>query len=262
MNLFLFSYDERSLGSKAISVGLGARRIRHSGSTFQGGPGKTVIIWGAREAPPEVMKCSLVNHPSLLQNIINKRDFFDLMSKDGPRIPEFTSSTKTAIEWAKSGVQVVARTKLESKSGAGIVFLDSADNLSNWTNAPLYTKYVKKAEEYRIHIIFGEIIDIQKKVLRKTHPDTGEPIDPKSVDFRVRNLVNGFIFARQNVNPPADVLTQAKKAMQKSKLDFGAVDVIYNKTQDKAYVLEINSAPGLEGATIENYVAAFKRKFG
>jgi D-alanine-D-alanine ligase-like ATP-grasp enzyme len=42
-------------------------------------------------------------------------------------------------------------------------------------------------------------------------------------------------------------------------LDFGAVDVIYNRAQDKAYVLEVNTAPGLEGSTLDNYVEAIQK---
>lgn len=261
MTVFLFSYDERSLGSKELSRGLGCSRIRHTNSTFKGAPKHTVIIWGARTIPEEVAKCTLINRPELLERVVNKRDFFEMMNApDGARIPPFTTDSKEAFSWIKEGVVVVARTKLAAKSGAGIVFLDSSTDVDEWVKAPLYTQYVKKAEEYRIHIAFGEVIDQQRKILRKVHPDTGEPIDPKTVDFRIRNLANGFIFAKQGLSVPDDVFKQAKKAMVKSGLDFGAVDVIYNKSQNKAYVLEINSAPGLENSTVENYVKAFKAR--
>ena len=42
-------------------------------------------------------------------------------------------------------------------------------------------------------------------------------------------------------------------------LDFGAVDVIWNEHESKAYVLEINTAPGLEGSTVEDYKEFFNR---
>jgi glutathione synthase/RimK-type ligase-like ATP-grasp enzyme len=48
--------------------------------------------------------------------------------------------------------------------------------------------------------------------------------------------------------------------MLASGLDFGAVDVIWNERQQRAYVLEINSAPGLEGTTIDDYVRYFGRQ--
>jgi D-alanine-D-alanine ligase-like ATP-grasp enzyme len=39
-------------------------------------------------------------------------------------------------------------------------------------------------------------------------------------------------------------------------LDFGAVDIIEDK-EGNFYVLEINTAPGLEGHTVTSYAKAF-----
>ena len=44
-------------------------------------------------------------------------------------------------------------------------------------------------------------------------------------------------------------------------LDFGAVDIIYNKQEDKWYVLEVNTAPGIYGTTLDKYVNAIMRAF-
>ena len=38
--------------------------------------------------------------------------------------------------------------------------------------------------------------------------------------------------------------------------DFGAFDVIYNQKKNQAFVLECNTAPGIEGTTLDNYVEA------
>jgi D-alanine-D-alanine ligase-like ATP-grasp enzyme len=54
-----------------------------------------------------------------------------------------------------------------------------------------------------------------------------------------------------------DVRAQAFKAMASSALDFVAVDVVWNEHEKQAYVLEINTAPGLEGATVESYARKF-----
>ena len=43
-----------------------------------------------------------------------------------------------------------------------------------------------------------------------------------------------------------------------SGLTFGAIDVIWNEHQQKAFVLEINTAPGIEGTTVEKYAAKFR----
>jgi D-alanine-D-alanine ligase-like ATP-grasp enzyme len=44
-------------------------------------------------------------------------------------------------------------------------------------------------------------------------------------------------------------------------LDFGAVDVIWNEKQQRAYVLEVNTAPGLEGQTVDDYARGIKENF-
>ena len=44
-------------------------------------------------------------------------------------------------------------------------------------------------------------------------------------------------------------------------LDFGAVDVLWNERQQKAYVCEVNTAPGLEGITLDNYLKEIKERY-
>jgi D-alanine-D-alanine ligase-like ATP-grasp enzyme len=83
--------------------------------------------------------------------------------------------------------------------------------------------------------------------------------DHDNPNWQVRNHANGFIYARSDVNPPAAVLDAAKKALAATGLDFGAVDVIWNQHAGRAFVLEINTAPGLEGTTVEEYKEFFKR---
>lgn len=256
MNLYIYPWDERSNGAREIKDALKIRRILHRNSKFQGTKDTTVINWGATTVPTEVMKCRIINHPSIAEKNADKLLFFHQMETNkGGRIPEWTTKKDVVGDWISKGKTVVARTKTRAKSGAGIVFFE---DLQNFVSAPLFTVYVPKKEEYRVHFAFDEMIDIQQKVLRKTD-DSGNPIDPKKVDWRVRNAKNGFIFIRNNLHTPTDVVDQAMQCAKASGLDFGAVDVVWNEKTNKAYVLEINTAPGIEGTTIESYVTAFRK---
>jgi D-alanine-D-alanine ligase-like ATP-grasp enzyme len=122
--------------------------------------------------------------------------------------------------------------------------------------APLYTVYVPKKMEFRVHVFKGNdasfIVDIQRKIKKP---------DAEVKDWKIRNLDNGFIYARNGVEEivPEDVRVQARCAFDLSGLDFGAVDVIFNEGQGRAYVLEINTAPGISGTTVENYADAFRK---
>ena len=51
---------------------------------------------------------------------------------------------------------------------------------------------------------------------------------------------------------------EATAAVEALCLDFGAVDVVWNATKNKAFVLEVNTAPGVEGTTLEEYKEYFE----
>jgi D-alanine-D-alanine ligase-like ATP-grasp enzyme len=116
-------------------------------------------------------------------------------------------------------------------------------------DAPLYVMYRKKKREYRVHVAFGRVIDVQQKRKRTNYDGT--------VDYAVRNHHTGWVYCREDVvdSTPRDNL--AIRAVDALGLDFGAVDIIYNEHLDAFYLLEVNTAPGLEGTTVEKYNAAF-----
>lgn len=76
--------------------------------------------------------------------------------------------------------------------------------------------------------------------------------------FLIRNHANGFVFCRDNIIEPSDLRDVAIQAVTALGLDFGAVDVIWNEHYNKCYALEVNTAPGLEGTTLERYTNKIK----
>lgn len=257
---YIYPYNMRSSSVRSLRALLPeARIIKHDSSKFSGA-GRTVINWGASEVHPEVLYAQrIVNHPDYVGVATNKLKFFKRVAslkKDTPRIPEWTTDFPVVVKWVAEKNEVVGRLQLTASGGDGILFSSDVP-VESLQGCKLFTKYIKKKEEYRVHIAFGKVLFVQKKVLRKTD-DNNVPIDPKLVDWRVRNLANGFFFQKNDINPPEDVLEQAKRAIDVSKLDFGAVDVIWNEHDKQAFVLEINTAPGLEGTSVNAYADAFK----
>ena len=116
----------------------------------------------------------------------------------------------------------------------------------------MYVKYIPKKSEWRVHVFRGEVVDVQRKARRREVPDD-------KINWLIRNHDNGFVFARgeERGEIANGVEEQALAAVAASGLDFGAVDVIYNEARDMAYVLEINTAPGIEGSTLDGYVERF-----
>jgi len=230
--------------------------MRKYGETRYVSPHKVVINWGCSELPERFSRCIVVNKPESVSIASNKLSFFNtasLRASQGltaPRVPEHTESLEEALGWVSEGNTVFARTLLRANSGRGIQVMR---NLDDRFVAPLYTKYVKKNSEYRVHVIGGEVVQVDRKARRLNVPDG-------QVNWQIRNLNGGFIFER-DVGAPEDVSRQAIYAVQMCGLDFGAVDVIFNTHYDLAYVLEVNTAPGLEGITLENYAQNFLRRY-
>lgn len=247
--MFIYAHNPASEGAKSLANTLGIRRIRHKNSKFSGDLNKTVINWGSSDTPPEVNKCNVYNRPSSISIAINKLRFFEVCKEADVRVPDFSSKIEDALQWVKDGRTAVCRTVLRGMGGKGIVM---ADNANQVVKAPLYTAYVKKKKEFRIHCtsIGGKdtIFDAQEKA--KKH-------EVEHVDYRIRNLENGFVFKRKDIDVPDDVNKQALAAFKASGLDFGAVDVIWNDAEEQAYVLEANTAPGLEGQTLQSYAKIF-----
>ena len=247
--MYIYSHKQGSAGAKALAKAMGAKRIRHENSKFRGRPNKTVINWGCSALPPEIMKCNVINMPDEVNLCSNKLSYLRLRNhyQGFVRLPNWTVVKKHAVSW---DCVVVARHVLVGSGGVGIEIVEAGQPMPD---APLYTKYIKKESEWRVHVADGKVICCQKKARKHDVPDD-------DVDWRVRNLAGGFIYATGLGMPNPDVTHQAMLAMGVTRLDFGAVDVIWNEYEQKAYVLEINTAPGLQGKTVEAYANWLKER--
>lgn len=248
MNFAVYPYKMGSNSAAELAEALDCWQIKHEGSRFNkwNNPKYWIINWGSSHCP---VGHSVLNPSINVNRASDKLKFFQLV-KDHCRVPDFTTSKREATTWFKRPRDmVVCRIILSGHSGAGIVIGETPDGL---VESPLYTKYIPKDAEFRLHFISGrrDPFFVQRKVKRKDFEGKYNP--------RVRNLDGGYIYAHNDVALPRDVLTQAQGAFGASHLDFGAMDVIWSEAQQKAYVLEVNTAPGLQGATITAYADAFK----
>lgn len=211
---------------------------------------KLVINWGASTAPSwanSPVQPVIWNKTPNVRNASNKLTAFQAFQAAGiVEIPDFTTEIEVAKRWVGEGKVVVCRKSLNGHSGAGIVVAAREEDV---VAAPLYTLYRKKKKEYRVHVAFGKVIDVQEK--RKRQDYSGD------TDYAVRNHHTGWVYCRENVAVSDVRDTLAIRAVAVLGLEFGAVDIIYNEHSDAYILLEINTAPGLEGTTVEKYSEAF-----
>lgn len=253
--MFIYPYKTGSKSVAALAAALEARVIRLEGSKFKGTKDKLVINWGNSVTNEEIEAANVLNKPDCVARATNKLKFFSLV-EGALNVPPFTTDRETASAWIKSGKKVVVREILNGHSGQGIVLLqdEASWDAYNHARARMYVQYVPKKDEYRVHVVNREVIDVQRKAI-------ASHVERRHVNFQIRNHANGYIYMRDGVREscPPDVLEQALRAVDLCDLHFGAVDVIWNEHRKQAFVLEINTAPGLEGTSVDNYSKAFKK---
>lgn len=255
-NLKLYPYRMGSESAKALAGLLQVKRVRGDG-LYAPLPSTTIVNWGNGRAPnwrrnPRQM----LNKPTAVNIASNKLLSFQAFKNAGIRTPEFTTDISVARRWLTSGTTVVERHVLRGNSGEGIriVNLDDTEVDSIITSALLYTKFIKKTAEFRVHVFKGEVIDYIQK-LKTTSANR-----PANFNPYVSSINMGWVFSRTEALDLPVVKQIALRAVAALGLDFGAVDVMYLDGQ--AYVLEVNTSPGLAGTTLVKYGNALRRHMG
>lgn len=154
-----------------------------------------------------------------------------------------------------------------------------------------FQNYIDIVDEYRLHIVNGKLIYAQKKVprdnmveahveqqsdkIKRLAEKNGKKIDEETLKYAleyqgkkitgpdniIKSNTRGYKFSNvklENVNK--DLLDQSIAALKALNLQFGAVDCCVDSDK-KAWIIEVNTGPGLEGSSFKAYVAAFAEWF-
>lgn len=261
--LVVLPYKTESASAKIVSEMLGVKRMLVVGSKLKDSEETTIVNWGNSTTDLSGLpSVKVINKQEGIRKASNKRDFFraiqdhNEVSESPISIPDWTEDSAVAKEWYESGHDVVCRHTLQGHSGEGIEvvkFREEVEAEHAVPEAPLYTKYVKKRDEYRVHVVAKEAIFVQRK--GRERDDDGSA----DINYQIRNHANGFIFLTQDLNPHKTVISESIKAVNALGLDFGAVDVIWNERRKAATVIEVNTACGLQSpSNILRYKQALK----
>ena len=157
---------------------------------------------------------------------------------------EFTQDVAVVNQWLAEGATVFGRKFLNSSCGKGIVVI--ADNGEDYELCPVYTKYKKKKREFRVHVFKSTVVSVTEKKRRKGFE--GEQ------DTKIRNLANGYVFCQTVENEPEGLRELALRAAKVSPSDFRGVDIGFNEKKQELFVIEVNSAPGIQGSNLQKYI--------
>ena len=253
----------RTMGSnsaKVLAKALKTKKV-YKDRRFKARPTDVLVNWG-NASPITVFGENYLNKNTAVDISSNKVKSFEKMRSMGVRIPAFATTKEEASALFEETGKIYCRTLTRASEGRGIVI---AENTSELVNAGLYTAQVPVTNEYRIHVFKGTIIDVAEK--RKMSEERLADANITEVNSDVRSHLNGWVFVHgsarlkhTDVVYKQDLATQAIKAVEAMGLDFGAVDIVYNNSGRNAYVIEVNSAPGMEEGTTThfNYTKAFR----
>ena len=241
--MFVYPYKKGSKSAKALAQSLNIKCLTRP-KRFKA-RNELVISWGSNDPQFKITSTKLLNNPRAIVFASNKLSSFNSFKRNNIPCPDFTTDIEVAKQWIAEEEVVVCRKLLRSHSGKGIVL---ASKVSELVAAPLYVKYFPKSHEYRVHVFNGKVIDAVKKRKRNGVTDYNKYI-------RVHG--NGWVFCRNDFVLSEELKTLAINAVKCLGLDFGAVDIV-SKSNGEAKVLEVNTAPALQGTTLISYTNAIK----
>ena len=249
-SLVIWPYNPYSESARLLASNLGEQigkrvlRVR-SGGRFVPRASDWILNWGNSSSNDRLSSHSrILNSPNAVARASNKLITFNTLAEKGIEHVQYTSNKQVVQNWLDQGRIVFARTFISGRGGIGIVVMRDGQAIPE---AKLYTLYQRKDQEFRVHVFRGKVIDVsEKRRVREFEQSDDQKL--------IRNHDNGWVFCRDDIDEPANLRNLAVQTVSSLALDFGAVDVISER--GSCYVLEVNTAPGLEGQTVVNYVNA------
>lgn len=241
--MYVYPYKATSEGARDLAKELNAGLIGVDVGSVLPSPNNVIINWGAGDVGDSIFGCKTYNRPSSVCLAINKKHTFEALNQINK--PPFTTSREIAARWIQEGSRVCARQRLEGKDGAGLTIHNSVNTLPN---AKLYTKFIPAIDEYRVNVVNGKTVGVQKKVPNATNYNQ---------DIKTTSGGYGFHLLSEH-EIPIRIRPIARHALVALGLDYGGVDIIRGR-DGHVYVLEINTAPHLTPAMARAYANEIRR---
>lgn len=246
MNYLIYSNATSTTGRELLA------KLKEEGCQLEGGMNEpktkldTLIRWGATKLVGKPTK--VLNTAKAIGLASNKLEALRTLKDNDIRVPKVFMPSGT-IEFPVLG------RKVHHIGGNDIVLCLQKKDIpeAQRLGCTYFTQYIPKTREYRVHVYEGQVIKTSEKKLT----------DPKLCkDPWIWNYDEGYTYMSVKEKPVPTVRASAIAAVECLGLTFGAVDVIVGD-DNKAYVLEVNTAPGLQTDTsLAAYIEKFKVALG
>lgn len=218
--------------------------------------GALVLNWGDPQwQPPE----GIINLNSE-DAVAGVRDKLSCVEQLADLAPHTTVDPVEALE--QFGAVMVGKSR-RGQSGSGVGFIqDPAGGeqvrYADGTRRPigaipattmnsydLYQEHLPNRDEYRALMLDGQMVTLYHRVPEGT---TADQPRPASFNYEQQDQVAGA------------ALSAAREAMERTGLDFGGVDLVYDRESDRWLVFEVNSAPGLSAHSLDLLYSAVQNR--
>lgn len=245
-----------------------------------------------RNYPESDLQKKILNHPDSILGNRNKLRALNLMEGSGVAVAPFAGIEDVLTSRAPNvKLPLIGRTNYH-QGGKGFWMCPTASHVREATNdgAQYFQNMIEIKDEYRLHVFGGKVIYAVKKV-KRTKEEYKDAYIRQELE-RQKNLAerndNDFDeetarlvierMAKKKVADGANMLIRSNRlgwkfshvktvdenlneeavnSLKALGLDFGAVDCCID-TEDKPYIIEVNTGPGLEGTPFKAYVDEFK----
>lgn len=234
----------------------------------------------------------VLNHPNNIRVNRNKLTALEKMLGENVNVPQFSKLPSGARD-SEIKYPVIVRTNYH-QGGRGLAMCTSPaqvlDLITNFDNTGFgyIQELVPFKTEYRIHVFNGKVIRCAVKNAQANPVDSWKAIykekaeraaeknnielntdtmnillkavvkDLTLPDLIVKSNKRGWGFSRVGIDTTNQgLITMAKKAVSAIGLDFGAVDCALDY-DGKAWVIEVNTGPGLQGGTLTSYIKSLE----
>lgn len=238
-------YIRRSSPSESLNalklgiINAGVNCILSRRNDFSGTSG-LVLNYGTVDDPIRTDDLGVSNLAPYRRMARNKALSLAAMEAAGVSVPGWFTRKEDVVRGANE--IIVERHSLTGSGGEGIRIVRPGEELDV---APLYTQYIRKSHEYRVHVVFGETVAVQQKRRRDGAEMTND-------QMLIRNHENGWVFCIEDIDPlDKDALSLlARRAVSAHRLNSGAVDIVKQNRTGRFFVLEVNTCPGLSSPTV------------
>ena len=248
-----------------------------------------IICWGTKIKKDIKLKKDIkaFNHPNNIRKNRNKLTALEILKDAKCNVADFSKNGVGDLNFP-----VIGRTKYH-QGGQGFWLCLTKSQIDNalTEGAAYFQSFIDIKTEYRLHVVGDEVIYAVKKVARNKDDLRGdyeahhkdqinnyadrkeEKLDEKTVDFVLnrisrkeatgvdmvtRSNTRGWKFSRVTLDKVnKDLAAEAIKAVKALDLDYGAVDCCIDQ-DGKAWIIECNTGPGLEGSPLEAWIKSLK----